>query len=51
MGLDLAWANDPQGGLGGDHADRDSDTSWQAHGRAGQDLFVKRVGELAMAPM
>ena len=22
------WANDPQGGLGGDHADRDSDTSW-----------------------
>ena len=45
------WANDPQGGLGGDHADRDSDTSWQAHGRAGQDLFVKRVGELAMAPM
>jgi adenosylhomocysteine nucleosidase len=33
-----------------DHADRDSETSWQAHVRGGQDLFLKRVGELAMAP-
>ena len=33
-----------------DHADRDSDTSWQSHVRGGQDLFLQRVGELAMAP-
>jgi len=33
-----------------DHADRDSGTSWQAHVRGDQDLFLKRVGELVMAP-
>jgi adenosylhomocysteine nucleosidase len=33
-----------------DHADRNSGTTWQAHVRGGQDLFLKRVGELAMAP-
>jgi adenosylhomocysteine nucleosidase len=33
-----------------DHADRDSETSWQAHVQAGQDLFLQRLGELAMAP-
>jgi adenosylhomocysteine nucleosidase len=33
-----------------DHADRDSETSWQAHVRGGQELFLKRVGELAIAP-
>ena len=33
-----------------DHADRESETSWQAHVREGQDLFLKRVGELALAP-
>jgi adenosylhomocysteine nucleosidase len=33
-----------------DHADRDSETSWQAHMQAGQDLFLQRLGELAMAP-
>ena len=32
-----------------DHADRNSETSWQAHVRGGQDLFLKRVGELAKA--
>jgi hypothetical protein len=32
-----------------DHADRDSETSWQAHVRAGQDLFLQRLGELAKA--
>jgi adenosylhomocysteine nucleosidase len=33
-----------------DHADRDSGTSWLEHVRGGQELFLKRVGELAMAP-
>ncbi len=33
-----------------DHADRDSETSWQAHVRGGQELFLQRLGELAMAP-
>ncbi|MFN9644394.1 MAG: 5'-methylthioadenosine nucleosidase [Cyanobacteriota bacterium] len=32
-----------------DHADRDSETSWQAHVQAGQDLFLLRLGELAKA--
>jgi adenosylhomocysteine nucleosidase len=32
-----------------DHADRESETSWQAHVREGQDLFLKRLGELAPA--
>lgn len=33
-----------------DHADRDSETNWKAHVRAGQELFLKRLGELAVAP-
>ena len=32
-----------------DHADRDSETSWQSHVQAGQDLFLQRLGELAKA--
>jgi adenosylhomocysteine nucleosidase len=32
-----------------DHADRDSKTSWQANVREGQDIFLKQIGELAMA--
>jgi adenosylhomocysteine nucleosidase len=32
-----------------DHADQESETSWQAHLRGGQDLFLKRLGELAAA--
>jgi adenosylhomocysteine nucleosidase len=32
-----------------DHADRDSETSWQAHVQGGQELFLQRLGELAMA--
>jgi adenosylhomocysteine nucleosidase len=32
-----------------DHADRDSETSWQEHLRGGQQLFLERVRELAMA--
>ena len=31
-----------------DHADRDSQTSWQGHIREGQELFLARVGELAL---
>ncbi len=34
-----------------DHADRDSETSWQAHVQGGKELFLKRVEELLMAPM
>ncbi len=32
-----------------DHADRDSETSWQAHVQGGQELFLQRLGELATA--
>jgi adenosylhomocysteine nucleosidase len=32
-----------------DHADRDSETSWQAHVRGGQESFLERLGELANA--
>ena len=32
-----------------DHADQESETSWQAHLRGGQDLFLKRLGALAAA--
>jgi nucleoside phosphorylase len=32
------------------HADRGSKTSWQAHVRGGQESFLQRLGELAVAP-
>jgi len=32
-----------------DHANRNSGTTWQAHVRGGQDLFLQRLGELAKA--
>jgi adenosylhomocysteine nucleosidase len=32
-----------------DHANRNSGTSWQAHVRGGQDLFLQGLGELARA--